>query len=153
MPFDGDSFAHEFEVGAAGRYSLEVVRSHLGQDYVEVYTSPIYVGAGAAVAKPSNRFRVVRVKRNRSRGTAKLTVKVPGPGELSLSGKRLRRAKRTPGRAGKVKLLVAGRSRGVIRELRADGEARVKPRLRFIPDGGDPRTKRKRVRLKLRRGR
>ena len=148
VPFAGDSFTHEFAAESAGRYSIEVVRSNSGQDFVEVYTSPIWVGSGAS-AKPSNSFRITRVKRNERQGTAKLTVKVPGPGELALSGKRVRNAERTPGRAGKAKLLVAPKARGVKRALRADGDAVVRPRVRFLPEGGDPRKKRKRVRLKL----
>ena len=40
-------------------------------------------------AAPSNSFSFGKLKRNKRRGTATLTVEVPGPGTLALSGKGL----------------------------------------------------------------
>ena len=78
-----------------------------------------------------------------------MTVKVPGPGKLTLSGKGQEKSRRTPGRAGKIKLILEPKG-GARRELRDDGKASVRSRVRYVPTGGEPRVKRKPVRLKLR---
>jgi hypothetical protein len=61
-------------------------------------------GIPSSSTQPSNQFTFGKVKLNRTNGTATLTVKVPGPGTLSLGGKglvaqRLAAARQaTPGR-------------------------------------------------------
>lgn len=148
VPFSGDSFTQTFADTGSGRYSIAVVRTQLAQDFYEVYTSPIWF-QGAGSAQPSNQFRITKVKRDPRKGTAKLTVKLPGPGALTISGEKLKKSKRTPGSAAKVKLVVRPLGAGFARKLRRSGEANVRPRIRFLPDGGEARAKRKRVELRL----
>lgn len=100
-----------------------------------------------ACPKPSNRFTFGKLKRNRKRGTAKLTVSVPGAGTLSLSGKGVvtQAARRNSG-AGSVKLLV--KSKGTrMRTLDRTGKVKVKAKVTFTPTGGDPNAETKSVKL------
>jgi tripartite motif-containing protein 71 len=60
---------------------------------------------------PSNEFSFGKVKKNKRKGTASLTVVVPGPGQLALTGKGLKRsgagaARERASAAGSVKLLI-----------------------------------------------
>ena len=96
---------------------------------------------------PSNQFTLGKLKRNLAKGTAKLMVKVPGPGTLTLRGKGLVRRRRTVSAAGAVKLLLKAKG-SKQKKLNATGRVRVKPRITFTPTGGGARTKTKKVVLK-----
>jgi hypothetical protein len=108
----------------------------------------------AAIFVPSNGFSILRKKRNKRRGIAVLTVRVPNSGELALAGKgvkrvtaaqaRLSKAVTTP---GKVKLKVRPKGK-VRRKLNSSGKAAVRAKVTFTPTGGDPRTKSIRVKLR-----
>ena len=78
-----------------------------------------------------------------------MTVKVPGPGVLSASGGKADKDKRKPKKAGKVKLSIEANAAGE-RKLERKGETTVKPKIKFVPDGGEARTKKKKIELKLR---
>jgi len=101
------------------------------------------------ILNPGADFRIVKVKRNRRRGTAKVIVKVPGPGELTLRGKGVRRTRKNAKQA-KVSLLV--RPKGAAKRLlAASGKARVRVRVTFRPKlSNTSRTKAKRLRLRKR---
>ena len=94
----------------------------------------------------SNEFSFGKPRPNK-KGTAKLPVSVPGPGELDLAEtKKVKpQRKRAPG-AGEVKLKVKpkGESRRV---LRKKGKAKVLAKVTYTPDGGDPSTESKRLKL------
>ena len=91
-------------------------------------------------APPSNRFRIVRVRRDRRRGTATVVVAVPGPGALVLRGRRVKRAGRRAVAADRAKLTLRPRSRAQ-RRLRHRGRLRVRFAVRFQPTGGASRTR------------
>jgi hypothetical protein len=97
---------------------------------------------------PSNHFKFGKLKLNRRKGTATLTVVVSGPGRLTLKGKGLRRAAAAPKRAGIVKLPVrtVGRAK---RRLMKTGRVRLKALVTFTPRGGAALTRPKSVTLKL----
>lgn len=107
----------------------------------------------------SNRFRLGGVRKNKRKGTAKLKVKVPGPGELDLARNRKVKPKHKVARAeGRVKLPIKLRgkaNRRLRRTARRKGKAKVTVRAKvtFRPEGGEPRTKARKVRLKRRRPR
>jgi hypothetical protein len=147
VPVSGNDFNHSFEASGPGRYSLEVIRSQAGIDFTEVYTSPIWLEGGGA---PDNRFKITKVKLNKKRGTAKATVKVPGPGVITASGGGVDKAKKAPKKAGKVKLQIEAGSRKLERKLERRGKLAVKPKFRYTPDGGEARAKKKRIKLKQR---
>jgi virginiamycin B lyase len=83
-------------------------------------------------------FSFGKVKRNKKRGTAKLTVVVPGPGKLRLAQtKQVKRAKKRADAEGSVKLPV--KSRGTARKkLSRKGKAKVKSEVAYAPTDGDP---------------
>ena len=85
---------------------------------------------------------------HKHRGTATLTVVVPGAGELVLAGGKIRRQTRSAEQAGTVKLQAKPTSKAA-RKLRRDGKAKVRPRLTFTPAGGHPGSRKLRFTLKL----
>jgi hypothetical protein len=97
--------------------------------------------------RPSNEFAFGNVKKNKKRGTAKLTVKVPGPGELALAkNAKVKGRQRGADAAGKQKLAIKPR-RKAKKKLAARGNAKVRAEVTFTPDGGEPNTQTRRVRL------
>ena len=103
---------------------------------------------------PSNAFSFGKLKKNKKRGTALLTVIVPGAGKLALSGKGLKAqrstgfaaASRKVSAAGKVKLLIKAKG-GKKRKLSRTGKLKVRAKVTFTPINGDPNTKSKRTKL------
>jgi DNA-binding beta-propeller fold protein YncE len=108
---------------------------------------------------PSNKFRFGKLVRNTRKGTAKLTVILPGPGALTLSGKGIvnqspASARRVPvnptGGTGNMKLLI--KAKGKKREkLTETGEVKLKAKISFTPSGGTRNTKLRPVKLIRRR--
>jgi Tol biopolymer transport system component len=96
-----------------------------------------------------NDFTFGKVKKNARKGTAKLTVNVPGAGDVDLAkSKKVKGAEKRATSEGSVKLAV--KPKGKAKEKLADtGKAKVKAEVTYTPDGGDPSTKSKRVKLKL----
>ena len=100
---------------------------------------------------PSNEFSFGEVKKNKKRGTAKLTVNVPGPGALELA--KTRKVKGAGGAveaegAAKLRIKPKGKAK---RKLDDGGKTKVKAEVTFTPDGGTPSTRTKRVKLVKRR--
>jgi hypothetical protein len=87
------------------------------------------------------------VRKNRRRGTAKLTVEVPGAGQL-----RLAKTKKVKGRekgadaAGKEKLPI-NPTRRAKQKLAAKGKAKVRAEVTYTPKVGGPYTKTKKIKL------
>ena len=101
-----------------------------------------------ATPKPSNDFTLGKLKRNTDKGTAKLTVEVPGAGELELGGKKVKARSKQVGAAGEATLAV--KAAGKAKEKLADlGKVKVKLEVTFTPTGGDPNTETKKGKLKL----
>jgi hypothetical protein len=76
------------------------------------------------------------VKKNKKNGTAKLTVTVPGPGELELAQtRRVKADEELVEAAGKVKLAVKPRGQAK-KELNEKGKAKVKAEVTYTPEGG-----------------
>jgi hypothetical protein len=98
--------------------------------------------------KPTNAFKLGGTKLNRGQGSAILTVAVPGPGRLTLSGKGLMRVTRNVTKAGAAKLAV--RPTTVTKaKLASSGRAKVMATITFTPTGGDPHSESKTLSLKL----
>ncbi len=109
------------------------------------------VSASATITVlPSNDFAIGKLKLNRKVGTGALSVIVPGPGRLDLSGRGVKAERLRPKRAGKVRILI--RARGSARKrLIKRGRVKLELSLAFTPSGGDTATKHKRVTLLKRR--
>lgn len=145
VPFSGDGVTHTFTASGPGRYSIKVVRSDLAIDYVEDYSSPIWVTEGAA--KPSNDFKIKKLKLNKKKGTGTLSVQVPGGGQVKLAGKGLKKASKRASGATTVKLPVKPSSKQLKSKLAKKGKAKVKATVTFSPDGGDPATQKTKLKL------
>jgi tripartite motif-containing protein 71 len=92
-------------------------------------------------------FRLGKAKKNRRKGTAKLDVEVPGPGELRLRGKKLKKTKKAVQEAGELRLRVKPRGKAK-QKLSQAGKVKVKAKVTFVPVGADPQTENKRIKLK-----
>jgi hypothetical protein len=111
----------------------------------------------SAVINPSNTFSFGAVTRNKKKGTATLTVKVPNPGELALSGKGVKTQRAGGGAVvskvvtapGTVNLLVKVKGKPKHKLIKT-GKAKVKVTVTFTPTGGDPSTQSKKLTLKKR---
>jgi virginiamycin B lyase len=96
----------------------------------------------------SNEFTVEKVNKNKKRGTAKVTVLVPGAGALELAKtKKVKGAKVAPDAGGEVKLPVRPRGQAK-KKLKKKGKAKVKAKLTFSsPEGGAPVTESEKIKL------
>lgn len=90
-----------------------------------------------------------KVKRNKKKGTAILTVNVGAQGNLGITGKKIKKRTKTAQAAGKVKLLVAPKGKAV-KALKNTGKAKVKVKLAYTPTGGTTAVLTRKVQLKLR---
>ena len=97
---------------------------------------------------PSYEIRLSKTKRNKKRGSAKLTVNVPvGPGELFLAKtKKVQGQHKAPVESGKRKLSVKARGKAKKR-LNKKGKAKVKAKVTYNPDCGPSDTKSKKIEL------
>lgn len=109
------------------------------------YELPTPPPPGSTVA-PSNSFTFGKLKRNKRKGTAKLQVKVPGPGAVVLSGKKVKKATLDAKRAGAFSLSIVPK-RKLARTLRSRGSAKASIRVSFTPTGGTANTRSKSVKL------
>jgi hypothetical protein len=110
-------------------------------------------GTPLGPCKPSNGFSFGKVKHNKKRGTAVLPVRVPGDGQLTLSGKGVKAVAQVSGTgarsakavsAGTVKLTIKSRGKAH-RKLNHTGRVKAKVSVTFTPTGGDPNTQRKKL--------
>lgn len=129
--------------GSLGDGSSDVFVSHGGGYRVNV----------SAVVKPSSAFTLGEAKRNKKKGTATLTVDVPGPGELALSGKGVKTAgavtAKTVPTAGEVELLIKAKGKKK-RKLNETGKVKVSFGVTYTPTGGDPSAQSRKLKLKKR---
>jgi hypothetical protein len=108
----------------------------------------------------SHEFTIGKVKRNTKKGTATIAVDVPGPGELALTGKQVKRqrparaARRTATKpvsaAGIVKLKIKAKGKAK-KKLNKKGKVKVKTKITYTPTGGTPSSQNKKVKLKKKR--
>jgi hypothetical protein len=96
---------------------------------------------------PTNAFSFGKVKKNKHRGTAKLTVNVPGPGELELEKtKKVNADEKVADVAGKEKLSIKPKGKANTR-LNTRGKAKITAKATYTPDGGEPNTESKKIKL------
>jgi DNA-binding beta-propeller fold protein YncE len=105
-------------------------------------------GGGQATVTPSNGFSFGKVKLNKKKGTATLIVTVPGPGSLTLKGSGLKKATSSAKASGQVKLPVTPVGK-LKKTLMGSLKAKAQAKVTFVPTGGNPLTKTKKLTLKL----
>ncbi len=119
---------------------------------------PCGVAVGPAAAPPpSNAFTLGKLKRNKKKGTAKLTVEVPGAGTLDLSGSGVKPQRPVvPGPVsnpkpvagpGAVKLSIKATGKKK-KSLKKKGKVKLKVKVTFTPTGGSAASQAKSVKLK-----
>jgi hypothetical protein len=104
----------------------------------------------SAVLNPTNSFILGDVDRNKKKGTASLTVNVPSPGQLALSGTGLKPVSAVATAAGDVKLTIKAKGKKK-RKLNETGKVKVTPTITYTPTGGSPSTQSRKLKLKKRR--
>jgi len=91
------------------------------------------------------------VKRNKRKGTAKLTVSVPGPGDIELAqGKTVKGDEARADDAGEATLTVKAKGKAK-KKLSSKGKAKVAADVTYTPDGGQPNTQTASVKLSKKR--
>jgi hypothetical protein len=104
-------------------------------------------GGGAPAPDATNDISFGKVKKNKRKGTAKLTVNVPGTGELDLAKtKKVKPDDESAEDAGKEKLAIKPKGKAK-KKLNSKGKAKVKAEVTFTPDGGTPNTEDKKIKL------
>jgi hypothetical protein len=95
---------------------------------------------------PSNELRLGKAKLNKKRGSAKLTVEVPGPGKLKLAqtGSLKAQHERADECEPKLPVKPTGRAK---KRLNNRGKAKVKAKVTYTPDGGAADTKSTKIEL------
>ena len=136
---NGGGNVSQYGIGADGRLSPKSPAT------VAAGFGPI--GVAVTPPEPSNEFSFGKVKKNKKRGTAKLTVIVPGPGGLELAKtKKVKGDEERTEAQGSVKLAVKSRGKAK-RKLNRRGKAKVRAEVTYTPDGGQPNTDSKKVKL------
>jgi hypothetical protein len=110
--------------------------------------------AAAARLRARPQFSFSKLTRNRKRGTARLVLKVPGPGTVRLTqratvrGARVARSHEGPGQIA-VPIRARGKAKRELDRARKGTTVRVDVpvRITYRPKGGEQRTKSKRVQL------
>ena len=140
-----------------GRANLD--GTGVDQRFIAAGGDPLGVAVDRAVPPSSgpsscpprpNDFSFGKLKRNLKKGTAKLSVRVPGPGELVLAKtKRLRADSKQATAAGKISLRMRAYKKAATKLARR-GKLKLNARVTFTPPDGAPNTKSKKVKLKRR---
>jgi len=104
-----------------------------------------------ATVVPANKFKFGKLVLNKNKGTATLTVNVPGPGRLVLKGGGVKKVTKSAKKAGSVKLAVKATGKA-LKKLNEKGKATLKAKLTFTPTGGTALTKPRSLVLKKKLG-
>ena len=138
-PIASTSFTFGDGAGAPG---TSVTHAYSAPGTYQVTATAVDAGgtpasAGGAIAiSPSYAFKVGKQKRNVKKGTATLTVDVSGPGQVAVSGKKVKRKSKHAARAGSVTLAIVAKGKA-LKQLNQKGKAKVRVTVTFTPDGGD----------------
>ncbi len=139
-------------IAPPGVYMLFVIDSNGVPSVAKMVRVDPDAPAPPLIADPPNDFSIGKTKLNKRKGTATIKVTVPGAGELTLAGSRLRT--RGPAdsvdAAGTFRLKVVPKGKAK-RRLKKTGRARVSPEITFTPTGGQPATQQTTLKLKRKR--
>lgn len=106
---------------------------------------------GTILVKARNHFTIGKLKRNRKKGTATLTIAIPEPGAIVTSAKGIKKATVRAAKGGTVKvpLKAVGKS---LKRLTAKGRLKAKLKIAYSPVGGDTSTQQHRITLQKKLG-
>ena len=137
----GDSVTHVYS--APGAYAVSASTTDGAGRTV--------TSAGTVQVKARNYFTIGKLRKNRKRGTATLSVTIPEPGTIVASGKGIRKATARAAKAGVVKVLLKASGKG-LKKLNKNGKLKTKLKVAYTPDGGDLNVKRLKMVLSKRLG-
>ncbi len=149
----GMSTSATYTASAPGSYTCRVTATNQAGSTSQM---------SAALSVVSNHFRFGKLKHNKKKGIDFLRVKVPGPGMVGINGRGIANfglaAKGARTSAGHKWLRVKPATKGTkARELRErlerKGKVKVKVKVTYLPDGGIPKTRARKVMLLLERRR
>jgi hypothetical protein len=95
---------------------------------------------------PSNTFSLEKFKTNTKKGTATLSVSVPGAGRLQLSGGGVKQTQKTSSQKANISLPITPNAQ-TASQLDKSGNAKVTVTVSFTPGGGSPGKKAKTYKL------
>jgi hypothetical protein len=105
----------------------------------------------SAVLVPSNDFSITSITRDRKHGTATVLLSVSNPGQLTITGKGLKkRPVKNIAVAGTAQFNIAATGK-LKRKLEKTGKLALTPTLTFFPTGGDAASQSFIVNLRMRR--
>ena len=97
-----------------------------------------HIGPKGTAVDALRSFSFGKVKRNKERGTARLAVRVPGPGEVDLAETEgVKPTRKQAEAAGKVKLPIKP-TREAKKRLTRKGKTKVEAEVTYTPQGADP---------------
>jgi PKD repeat protein len=132
----GTTVTHAYS--APGSYAVQVtVKDAFGR---------AATSTGTVLVKARNSFTIGKLKRNRKKGTATLTVTVPEPGSVVVSGKGIRKATVRTTKAGALKVPLKAGGKG-LKRLNEKGKLKARLKIAYSPDGGDTSTQQHSVTL------
>jgi YVTN family beta-propeller protein len=137
----------------AGKYTVGLTATdNEGCSVNMVFTGRTAFCSGAAAAalpitvKAPNNFKFGKLIRNSKTGTAKLKVKVPYAGKLTLSGRAVKKTKRGAKKKGVVTLSIKPKPK-TLKALGKAGSAKVRVKVTFKPKGNKAKTKGRSLKL------
>jgi hypothetical protein len=137
----GTSVSHVYS--APGSYPVKVT--------VADAVGKTATSAGTILVKARNHFTIGKLKRNRKKGTATLTIGIPEPGAIVASGKGIKKATVRAAKGGSVKVPLKAVG-GSLKRLKAKGKLKAKLRIAYSPVGGDTSIQRHSVTLQKKLG-
>ena len=106
-----------------------------------------FITTGSPVSWIDVNFSLGKLRRDKDKGTAKLTVEVPASGVIKLADTtKLKDAEVRAEAAGEVQLPIVPQGRAK-RKLAHKGKAKVKVEFTYTPDGGDPEAQTRTLKL------
>jgi virginiamycin B lyase len=130
---------------AIGRANLD--GTDVAAKLIGVSPMPYGVAVDTLGPPPSSEFSFGKAKVNKKRGSAKLTVKVAGPGELKLAKTASVKGQHERAeQSGKESLTIKPRGKAK-QKLKQGGKAKLKAKVSFTPDGGTSDTQSKKIKL------
>ncbi len=116
--------------------------------YGDESQDPCPTAAGPDGPCPINAFTIGKKKANKRKGTAKITVTVPGAGVVDLSGKYIAPQHVEKTEPGNAKLTVKPKGKAK-KTLKSRGKAKLTATVTFTPTGGEASGQTTKVKLKL----
>jgi hypothetical protein len=132
-----------------------------GHSIVEMFSPPLTDGGAElspqaspggvldmnAVIEPTNTFTVGKVVRDKKKGTATVSVKVPNAGKLVVTGKGIKRSSKTVKAPGTVTVKVGAKGKS-LSKLKGSHKIKLTPKITYTPTGGKAKAHSKKVQLR-----